>query len=71
MLKNHEVVAELLDVQIEQTKILISYNDDNAIITISRHIENPGIVRIIIYTFSGIFRNIQQYSIMFSQTEKY
>ena len=27
-----------------------------------RHIENPGMVRTVIHTFLGIFKDIQQYS---------
>ena len=39
------MLAERLDVQIEQTKILnnINYNSDNVIINIPRHIQNPDI----------------------------
>ena len=59
------MVAEPLDVQIEQTRILynnISYNNnDNIIMTISRHIEKAGIVRTVIQAFSSIFTDIQQY----------
>ena len=36
----------------------ISHNND-AIVTLSRYIENPGIVWTV---YSGIFRDIQQYS---------
>ena len=43
----------------------ISYNNDNVIITISRHIQNPDIIR------TAIFRNIQQYSTMFTDIEEY
>ena len=39
--KNYKIVAESLDVQIEQTRIYCS----NVIITILQHIVNPGIVR--------------------------
>ena len=50
----------------------ISYNNNNVIITISRHIENPGIVRAVYsWTFSniqpgsGIMMNIKAYSNIF------
>ena len=44
----------------------ISYNN-NVIITISRHIENPGIVRTV---YSGILRHIQGHSAIFSRVRR-
>ena len=38
------------------------------IITMSRHIENPGIVRTV---YSGIFRDMQQYSAMLRHIEEH
>ena len=48
-----------------------SYNNNSVIITIWRHIENPGIVRTVIQVFSGIFKVIKQYSGMFRHTERH
>ena len=64
------MVAERLDVQIKQTRILIniSYNNDNVIIIISQYIENPGIVRTV---DSGIFRHIQGHSAIFIHGQAY
>ena len=45
----------------------ISYNND-VIITISRHIEYPGIVRTV---YSGILRHIQGHSAIFSHLQAY
>ena len=43
-------------------------NNNNVIVTISRHIENPSIVRTV---YSGIFREIEQYSAIFSGIEEH
>ena len=45
-----------------------SYNNNNVIITILPHIENPGIVTTL---YSGIFRDIQQYSVIFRDIKTY
>ena len=46
----------------------ISYNNDNVIITISRCIQNSGIVRTL---YSGVFRYIQGHSAIFSHGHAY
>ena len=46
----------------------ISYNNDNVIITISRCIQNSGIVRTL---YSGVFRHIQGHSAIFSHGHAY
>ena len=43
-------------------------NNNNVITTISRHIDNPGILRTV---FSGIFRHIQGHSSIFSHVQTY
>ena len=65
------MVVERLDLEIEQTIILIndiSYNNDSVIITISQHIENSGIVRTL---YSGLFRHTQGHSVIFSHVQVY
>ena len=50
----------------EQTKILthgVNYINNNIVITITHHIENPGMVRIV---YSGISRYIQGHSVISS-----
>ena len=50
----------------EQTKILtysVNYNNNNIVITITHHTENPGIVRIV---YSGISRYIPGHSVISS-----
>ena len=71
MLKKDKMVAERLNVQIEQTRInnvIIIINNNNVIITILWHIENPGIVRTV---YSGIFRHIQGHSAIFTHAQAY
>ena len=46
----------------------ISCNSNSVIATISRHIENPDIVRTV---YSGIFRHIQGHSAIFSHAQAY
>ena len=46
----------------------ISYNNDNAAITISWYTENPGIVRTVCF---GIFRHIQGHSAIFNHGQAY
>ena len=46
----------------------VSYNKNNAIITTSRHIENPGIVRTV---YSDIFSNIQPFSSILRKVKPY
>ena len=79
MLKNiKRLVAELLDVQIEQARMLSQlYRNTLRTLTylipeayskpfqtpkMMTHIENPGIVRAVHSGFSSIFWNIQQHS---------
>ena len=45
----------------------ISYNN-NIVIIISRHIENSGIVKTV---YSGIFRHIEEHSVIFSHAQAY
>ena len=68
MLKNNKMLVKCRDVQIEPTRMLISYNNDNAIIKISRYIENPGLVRTV---YSDISRHIQRHSAIFSYIQTY
>ena len=63
------LIAERLDVQIQQARILIiTVTIVNFIITISRHIKNPGIVRTV---YSGIFRPLQGHSAIFHHVQAY
>ena len=66
VLKKDKMVAECLDVQIEQI-ITISYLDVQ-IVTISQHIKNVSIVRTVC---SGIFRHIWGHSAIFSHVQGY
>ena len=43
-------------------------NNNNVIITISQHIETPGIVRTV---YSGFFKHIQVHSAIFSHVQAY
>ena len=68
-MKKDKMVAERLNVQIEQTRInnvIIIINNNNVIITILWHIENPGIVRTV---YSGIFRHTEGHSAIFSHVQ--
>ena len=47
----------------------MTYSKPFQISKMMRHIENPGIVRKVIQTFSGISRVIQQYSATFRDIE--
>ena len=71
MLKKDKMVAESLNVQIEQTRIQcnnIIYNNHNIIITVLRHDEKLGIVRTV---YSGTFWHIQEYSATLSHVQTY
>ena len=68
MLKNNKMLVKCPDVQIEPTRMLISYNNDNAIIKISRFIDNPGLVRTV---YSDISKHIQGHSAIFSYVHTY
>ena len=48
--------------------LVISYINNNVVITISWHVEKPGIVRTV---YSGIFRHIQEHSAIFSYVTHY
>ena len=68
-MEKDKMVAERLNVQIEQTRInnvTIIINNNNVIITILWHIENPGIVRTV---YSGIFRHTEGHSAIFSHVQ--
>ena len=44
----------------------INFNNDNVIVTISRHIENPGIVGTV---YSSICRHFQGHSVIFTHVQ--
>ena len=69
VLKKDKMIAECLDVQIEQI-ITISCLDVQIvqIVTISQHIKNAAIVRTVC---SGIFRHIWGHSAIFSHVQGY
>ena len=55
--------AEHLDVQVNQSRINnISCNSDNVNLTLSRHIENPGIVRTVYLSISSHIQNAAIFS---------
>ena len=70
--KKDKMVAERLDVQIEQTRIIITLVTIMIMLSLYR-----GILRtlaqseLFIQVFSGIFRYIQHYSVVFRHTEAY